>query len=317
MLVLRPTKPVLILLFLLAISTAGAAACQGGSSSAADDTEPSGETADEETGSIDEVDTREDEDTGEGRPDWSASWPYECDNDPGAENDYEYLEPAVGLLCSASEPCGESAVCSNAMFPEDQGYTSAQCYPACQMEGPETSCCATGDVCVVLKEGTFACLARGAAVKDSLTLKILPKGTKVNHADVAYVGAKVSLDGKNIPINMSYIIEETADFDGDGRADDVVIVELEGVAGIAGTWVFQITVPKEKWAAGELVLKPGEAGDFDAVLTKWVGQKMTVKAASHAGAVTIVDPGAPCEAAPCDKAKLGFDIDLFAIEAAR
>jgi hypothetical protein len=273
---------------------------------------------DGETDSGDAVHTSEENDTGDNERS-GGEWPYECSNSPEALHDYRYPEPASGLECSIEAPCGEGSVCSDVWFPQTQGYTGAQCYPACKMEGANTPCCETGDVCAVLKEGVFACLALGSAQKESLKLKILPKGAKVDHDDVAYVGAKVSVDGKIIPINMSYIIEEELDFNSDGQVEDVVIVELEGVAGIAGTWVFQITVPKERWVAGELVAKRGEEADrdFDAVLTKWVGQRMTVKAVLQDGIVRIEHPGTACKTAPCDKATLGFDIGLVAIEATR
>lgn len=297
-------------------------ACQDSASSASgdEDKELSSASNDDENGTSggDEAHTSEESGT-DGSGDAAGDWSYECANSPETENDYAYPEPASGSECSTEKPCGDGSVCSDVWFPEAQGYTGAQCYPECRMEGASTPCCETGDVCVVLKEGTYACLARGAAKKESLKLKILPKGTTVNHSDVAYVGAKLTVDGRNIPLNMSYIIEEEADFDGDGRVEDVVIVELEGVAGIAGTWVFQITVPKDKWVEGELAAKRGEEGgsDFDAVLTKWVGQRMTVNAVLQEGTVTIVHPGAPCKAGVCDKAELGFDIDLIAIGASR
>lgn len=130
------------------------------------------------------------------------------------------------------------------------------------------------------------------------------------------VSVDVVADGKKIPLNMAYAVEDTADVNGDGAVEPVIIVELEGVAGPLGTWVLQITVPRDRWIAGELEARRGdpETG-FDAALTKWVGQKMTLEAILTEGSFSLSSAGEPCAAPPCDKAVLSFDFELVSISA--
>lgn len=241
-----------------------------------------------------------------------------CLHDPNADSQVVYPEGVTGASCSLSEPCPTGGLCSNLMFPESGGYSGAKCYPACATDAPDEPCCAAGDRCLRIGQAddSRACLAVGHARKQQLSLRIWPKGSTPDHTGIAVVSLDVVANGQKVPLNMAYAIEDTTDFDGDGTADDVIIVEFEGIAGALGTWVLQITVPKQAWIQGKLQADrfAGDSG-FEAVLTKWVGKKMTIAAVSTSGSLAILEAGAPCGAPPCDKATISFDFEIVSISA--
>ncbi|MCU0664245.1 MAG: hypothetical protein MUC50_18195 [Myxococcota bacterium] len=244
--------------------------------------------------------------------------PGACLNDPLAASEVVYPEGIEGAACSASEPCPTGGLCSFLLFPQTAGYSSAKCYPACDSTASDAPCCAFGDRCVQLgaAQDSFACLAVGHARKQQLSVRLWPRGMNPNHTGIAVVSLDVVASGQKIPLNLAYAIEAGADINSDGAEEDVVILEFEGMAGTLGTWVLQITVPKTAWSQGERRAdRLSDEADFDAVLTKWVGQTMTVVAVSTTGTLSIIEAGSACSAPPCDKATVSFDVELVSVSA--
>jgi len=220
--------------------------------------------------------------------------------------------------CSSEVPCGAHSICSNVMFPEAEGFFSAQCYPECQPDQSLSACCPEGSICVAFDKAgqSLACVETGAAGRQNLSLKLLPAGKSPNHQDVTFTGIKTNVGDQKIPLTMAYALESLSDFDKDGMAEEVVILEFEGTAGLLGTWVLQVTVPVDLWQVGELHgALWSDQSQFDAVLSKWVGQEMAVHAILREGTITVREPGVVCSKAPCTKTDIDIALQLIAIKA--
>ncbi|MCP4674705.1 MAG: hypothetical protein GY854_04155 [Deltaproteobacteria bacterium] len=272
--------------------------------------------------------------------DIDADTDMDTDTDSDCDSSSKYPANCIDDECTEDSECCDGATCNNLVL-DDESYITHYCYPLPdEQANPGDNLCECDDIAVTLPIGDqenqtwTACLATGKQTTiDSFKFKVFSQeyldsmDGRFGGADITMCAIPAVLDGVKVPLTMCYGYNRMIDMDGDNIEDDeVYIIAAQGQVGMTAVWIWQLTIPADRWELGTLSSprSPSTSGAYEInyISTILYGtvvgtsiDRVWTEAMAIDGPVTIEDKGEVCEGGACPKAQISLDLDLIAIKA--